>query len=274
MIRFFATLAIVFLMVSQTFATESVKTFRLAVTTSFENSGLSKFMLPKFTADTGYKVELIVVGTGRALDLGRRGDVDAVLVHAKSDELVFVADGYGSDRQEVMYNDFVIAGPKEDPAKARDSEEVIDVLLKIQTNKVLFTSRGDNSGTHKKEISLWKLAGVDAKTLDTAWYRQTGSGMGAALNTAAAMDAYILVDRGTWLSFKNRQNLELLFQGDPPLHNQYGIIVINKQRFPHVNARGAEALRDWLTSAKGQTVIGSYRLHGEQLFHPNFKPSS
>jgi tungstate transport system substrate-binding protein len=274
MIRFFATLAIVFLMVSQTFATGSDKTFRLAVTTSFENSGLSKFMLPKFTADTGYKVELIVVGTGRALDLGRRGDVDAVLVHAKSDELVFVADGYGSDRQEVMYNDFVIAGPKEDPAKARDSEEVIDVLLKIQTNKVLFTSRGDNSGTHKKEISLWKLAGVDAKTLDTAWYRQTGSGMGAALNTAAAMDAYILVDRGTWLSFKNRQNLELLFQGDPPLHNQYGIIVINKQRFPHVNARGAEALRDWLTSAKGQTVIGSYRLHGEQLFHPNFKPSS
>jgi tungstate transport system substrate-binding protein len=274
MIRFFATLAIVFLMVSQTSATESVKTFRLAVTTSFENSGLSKFMLPKFTADTGYKVELIVVGTGRALDLGRRGDVDAVLVHAKSDELVFVADGYGSDRQEVMYNDFVIAGPKEDPAKVRDSEEVIDVLLKIQTNKVLFTSRGDNSGTHKKEISLWTLAGVDAKTLDTAWYRQTGSGMGAALNTAAAMDAYILVDRGTWLSFKNRQNLELLFQGDPPLHNQYGIIVINKQRFPHVNARGAEALRDWLTSAKGQTVNGSYRLHGEQLFHPNFKPSS
>ncbi len=274
MLKLFAVFVIFLSTINSAFAAEPSKTIRLAVTTSFENSGLSKFMLPTFAKDTGYKVELIVVGTGRALNLGRRGDVDALLAHAKTDELKFVADGYGSDRQEVMYNDFIIAGPKADPAGIRDEKKVADALIKIQSSKAPFTSRGDDSGTHKKEIALWKNAGIDVGALKTNWYRETGSGMGATLNTAAAMNAYLLVDRGTWISFKNKQNLELLVQGDPPLHNQYGVIVINKQRFPHVNAKGAEALRDWLISAKGQNIIGAYRLHGEALFYPNYEPNS
>ena len=255
-------------------AGDANKSFRLAVTTSFENSGLSGFLLPKFTEQTGIRAELVVVGTGQALKLGRRGDVDAILVHAKPDELKFVADGFATARHDVMYNDFILVGPRDDPAKIRGLTSIETALNRIREAKVPFLSRGDDSGTHKKEISLWQLIGIDARTLDAPWYRRTGSGMGATLNVAAGLSSYTMVDRGTWLSFKNKRELELLVSGVPALFNQYGILVINPKRYPHVRYNEAMAFQKWILSSEGQETIAAYRMHGEQLFTPNSRPNS
>ncbi len=248
--------------------------FRLAVTTSFENSGLAADLLPRFTKKTGIRVDLVVVGTGQALKLGRRGDVDALLVHAKKDEEKFVADGFSDRRLDVMYNDFIIVGPKNDPAKIRGLKKITETLRAIRDTGSTFMSRGDDSGTHKKEISLWSLIGVDARALKTPWYRRTGSGMGATLNTAAALNVYTMVDRGTWLSFKNKQDLELLVSDDPPLFNQYGVLVVSRKRHPHVRYDHARMFQDWITSAEGQSAIAAYRVQGHQLFMPNAAPNS
>lgn len=271
-----AVLAVVFVVVSVavSHADDGRNRLRIAVTTSFDNSGLAGHILPVFTKKTGIKVEMIVVGTGQALKLGKRGDVDALLVHAKSAELKFVAQGHASQRREVMYNDFVIVGSNRDPAGIRGVKRVKDALLRIKKSLSIFLSRGDDSGTHKKEISLWKRAGLDSEKFSADWYRRTGSGMGSTLNTAAGLDAYLLVDRGTWLSFKNKQRLEMLMWGDPPLHNQYGFLVINPERHPHVHYKAARALSDWLTSSEGQDRISSYRVMGQQLFNPNYQPGS
>ena len=250
-------------------ATAEQNSITLAVTTSFENSGLADVLLPRLLEDTGLEVRLVVVGTGQALKLGENGDVDAVLVHAKQAELAFIEAGFGTERIEIMYNDFVIVGPSEDPAGISDMNTVADVLTQIAATESIFASRGDDSGTHKKEISLWALAGIDATNLEEPWYRSTGSGMGATLNMAAAADSYVLTDRGTWISFGNKQNLAILFDGDPPLNNQYAILLINPERHPHINTEGAQIFADWMTSERGQQVIGDYRLQGEQLFHPN-----
>jgi tungstate transport system substrate-binding protein len=241
----------------------------VAVTTSFENSGLAEVLLPRLLEDTGLEARLVVVGTGQALKLGENGDVDAVLVHAKEAELAFIEAGFGTERIEIMYNDFVIVGPSEDPAGISDMTTVADVLAQIAATESTFASRGDDSGTHKKEISLWALAGIDATSLEAPWYRSTGSGMGATLNMAAATDSYVLTDRGTWISFGNKQNLQLLFDGDPSLNNQYSILLINPERYPHINTEGARIFADWMSGERGQRVIGGYRLEGEQLFHPN-----
>jgi len=255
-------------------AQDKKNTVRIAVTTSFDNSGLANLILPAFTKKTSVNVEMVVVGTGQALKLGKRGDVDAVLVHAKSTELKYLKNGHASDRREVMYNDFIIVGPKSDPAKIRGIKKVADALNRIKNSKSTFLSRGDDSGTHKKELSLWKIAGENMKTYSGKWYRRTGSGMGATLNTGAALNAYLMVDRGTWLSFKNKQQLELLMEGDPPLFNQYGFLVVNQKRHPHIKSNLAETLRNWLTSREGQELIGSYRVKDQQLFVPNYQPQS
>lgn len=255
-------------------AQDSKNRLRLAVTTSFDNSGLAKFILPAFKKKTGIDVHMIVVGTGQALKLGERGDVDAVLVHAKSTELKYLAAGHASNRVEVMYNDFIIVGPKDDPAKIRGIKKITEVLNRIKASKSLFLSRGDDSGTHKKELSLWATAGENMKTFKAGWYRRTGAGMGATLNTSASLNAYVMVDRGTWLSFKNKQQLQLLMQGDPPMYNQYGYLLVNAKRHPHVKTKAATALRDWLISPEGQQMIGAYRVKGQQLFIPNYQPQS
>jgi len=244
-------------------------TITVAVTTSFENSGLAEVLLPRLLEDTGLEVRIVVVGTGQALKLGENGDVDAVLAHAREAELAFIEAGFGTERIEIMYNDFVIVGPAGDPAGIREMTSVADVLKQIATTESIFASRGDDSGTHKKEISLWALARIDAANLEAPWYRSTGSGMGATLNMAAATDSYVLTDRGTWISFGNKQNLEILFDGDPPLNNQYSILLINPERHPYINAEGARTFADWMAGERGQRVIGEYRLQGEQLFHPN-----
>jgi tungstate transport system substrate-binding protein len=255
-------------------AQDNNKKMRIAVTTSFDNSGLADLILPAFTKQSGIKIEMVVVGTGQALKLGKRGDVDAVLVHAKPTELKYLKDGHASDRREIMYNDFIIVGPKSDPAKIRGVQKITQALQRIKNSKSIFLSRGDDSGTHKKEISLWKSAGMNMKTYSGSWYRRTGSGMGATLNTGAALNGYIMVDRGTWLNFKNKQQLELLMAGDPPLFNQYGFLIVNQKRHPHVKSKFAMTLRDWLTSREGQELIGSYRVKGQQLFVPNYQPQS
>jgi tungstate transport system substrate-binding protein len=240
----------------------------VASTTSTEQSGLFGHLLPVFTAKSGIEVRVVAVGTGQALRLGERGDADVVLVHDKASELKFVEAGYGVDRRDVMYNDFVLVGPKADPAAVRSSG-IEAALRRIAEAKTPFASRGDDSGTHKAELRLWRAAGVDPKAGDGAWYRETGSGMGPTLNTAAGMDAYTLTDRGTWLSFKNRQNLEILVQGDDKLFNQYGVMLVNPARHPHVKERDARAFMDWLTGAQGQRTIAEYRIDGERLFFPN-----
>lgn len=267
-----AALAVVFVMCA-VLAVQAEEKIRLAVTTSFDNSGLAEHILPVFKKKTGISVEMVVVGTGQALKLGTRGDVDAVLVHAKQTELKYVADGHAADRVEVMYNDFIIVGPAADPAKIRGLAKVGDALRKIKDTQKTFLSRGDDSGTHKKELSLWKAAGLATKSFGD-WYRNTGSGMGATLNTAASLNSYVMVDRGTWLSFKNKQSLELLIQGDPPLFNQYGYLLVNPKRHPHVRIKAAKVLRDWLISREGQSRIGSYRVQDQQLFIPNYQPQS
>ncbi len=239
------------------------ESMRLAVTTSFENSGLADVLLPQITADTGITVQLLVVGTGQALRLGAAGDVDAILVHALTAEQAFIADGHATHRTEVMYNDFVLIGPAADPAGISTATTAADALALIANARAPFVSRGDDSGTHKAELSLWQAA--DQQPLGT-WYRPVGSGMGAALNTASGMNAYILADRASWLKFANKGDLALLFSGDPHMFNQYAYLPVNPARHPHVASDAAAALDAWLTGDTAQQLINGYRVDDQQLF--------
>jgi len=250
---------------------EEKKSIIIQSTTSTQNSGLFDHILPMFKEQTGINVKVVAVGTGQALKNGRNGDGDVLLVHAKAAEEKFIAEGYGVKRFDVMYNDFVIVGPKSDPAKLGGTKDIIGALKKLEKAKVPFASRGDDSGTHKKELQLWKTAGIDISTHSGTWYRETGSGMGATLNVAAGMGAYVMSDRATWLAFKNKDNLEILSQGDPMLFNQYGVMLVNPEKHPHVKAKAGRAFINWLTGPKGQSAIGSYKLNGKQLFFPNAK---
>jgi tungstate transport system substrate-binding protein len=244
----------------------------VASTTSTENSGLFTFLLPAFTRATGIEVRVVAVGTGQALKLGERGDADVLLVHDKPAELKFVEAGFGVGRREVMYNDFIVVGPKADPAGIAGSSEAVAAFKKIAAVKATFLSRGDGSGTAEEELRLWAEAGIDVKQQGSGWYRDTGAGMGATLNTAAGIEGYTLADRGTWLSFKNRGDLAILVEGDKRLFNQYGVMLVNPARHPTVKAALGQAFIDWLTSSAGQRTIADYKIGGEQLFFPNYKP--
>jgi len=235
-------------------------------TTSTENSGLFKYLLPIFKSKSGIAVRVVAQGTGQALDMGKRGDCDVVFVHNKNAELKLVTEGWFVDRHDVMVNDFVIVGPKSDPAKVADMKDVVAAMKTIAAAKAPFASRGDKSGTHSAELRLWKAADVKPAG---GWYRETGSGMGATLNTAAGMNAYALTDRGTWLSFKNRQDLTIVVEGDERLFNQYGVMLVNPAKHPHVKKADGMAFINWLISAEGQKTIAGYKIDGEQLFFPN-----
>ena len=237
----------------------------IASTTSTDNSGLFEYLLPSFMDETGIAVRVVAVGTGQALAIGCNGDADAVLVHAPAAERKFVSDGCGVDRREIMYNDFIIIGPADDPAGVGNVSTAVEALERIADSQAAFASRGDDSGTHKKELALWAAAGIEPAG---SWYRELGAGMGAALNTAAGMNAYILADRGTWISFANRQDLEIAFEGDSVLFNQYGSVLVNPERHP-VKHELAQVWHDWLVSESGQQAIGDYRLQGQALFIPN-----
>lgn len=241
----------------------------VASTTSTQDSGLFGHILPLFKQASGITARVIAQGTGQALDTGRRGDADVVFVHAKTQEETFVKDGFGVARFEVMYNDFVLIGPATDPAKIRGGRDIAGALQAIQSAGAPFVSRGDRSGTHAAELALWKSAGIDLTTARGPWYREIGQGMGAALNTAAAMGAYVLADRGTWISFKNRQGLDIAVEGDKRLFNQYGIMLVNPAKHAHVKAADGQAFIDWITSPIGQAAIAGYRIDGQQLFFPN-----
>lgn len=242
---------------------------RLAVTTSFQNSGLSDILLPEIKADLDLDVRLLVVGTGQALRLGRAGDVDAVLVHSRAAEEAFVAEGYATHRREIMYNDFVLLGPAGDPAQAGGAEGIAGALARVAETQSVFVSRGDDSGTHRRELSLWKQAGIDTGAADPAWYRAAGAGMGATLNVAAGMGGYVLADRASWLNFANKDGLGIVFQGDPALFNQYAYLPVSKARHAHVKAGLAARLENWLVSDKAQAMIGAYAIDGQTLFTPN-----
>lgn len=243
----------------------------VASTTSTEQSGLFKHMLPVFEKKTGIQVRVVAQGTGQALDMGRRGDADVVFVHDKVAEEKFVADGFGVQRFEVMYNDFVLVGPKADPAKIAGSKDIVEAYRKIAAAGAPFASRGDKSGTHAAELRLWKTAGIDPLTGKGAWYRETGSGMGPTLNTASAMNAYSFTDRGTWLSFKNRGDLVIVVEGDQRLFNQYGVMLVNPAKHPHVKKDPGQAFVDWVISPEGQKNIADYKIGADQLFFPNAK---
>ena len=241
----------------------------LQSTTSTKNSGLYDYLLPKFYDKTGIEVRVVAVGTGQALKNAMNGDADIIIVHAKEREEAFVREGYGLERHELMYNDFVIVGPKNDPANVLETDKVVKALQKIAASEAVFLSRGDDSGTHIKELSLWKLADIDVDSRSGGWYREAGTGMGATLNTAVSMDAYTLSDRATWISFGNKQDHMIVFEQDPPLNNQYGVIAVNPSRHPHVKIELANQFIDWLISDEGQQTIAAYRVQGEQLFFPN-----
>ena len=238
---------------------------KMAVTTSFQNSGLADVLLPRIKADTGINVQLIVVGTGQALRLGAAGDVDAVLVHARAAEEKFLARGHGTHRREIMYNDFVLIGPSDDPAGIAGAASAAEALGRIAAAKAPFVSRGDDSGTHKKEKSLWKAAGL-GEAPDGSWYRPAGAGMGATLNVASGMNAYVMADRASWLNFGNKGDLKLLYAGDPALFNQYAYIPVNPEKHPNVKAGLALKLEDWLVGKTAEKLINAYRIQGEQLF--------
>ena len=245
------------------------KSITVASTTSTENSGLFKHILPLFKKKTGIDVKVVAQGTGQALNTGKRGDADVVFVHDKTKELAMVKAGDFVNRHDVMYNDFVVVGPKGDPAKVGGSKDVVASLKKIADAKAPFASRGDKSGTHAAELRLWKAAAVDPASGKGSWYRETGSGMGATLNTAAGMNAYALTDRGTWLSFKNRADLVISVEGDKRLFNQYGVMLVNPARHAHVKKDLGQAFIDWIVSPEGQKAIADYKINGEQLFFPN-----
>jgi tungstate transport system substrate-binding protein len=245
------------------------KSIVVASTTSTQDSGLFGHILPLFKAASGIDVKVVAQGTGQALDTGRRGDADVVFVHAKPQEEKFVTEGFGVRRFEVMYNDFVLIGPREDPAGVRGTKDIAAALQAIRSRRAPFVSRGDRSGTHAAELALWQAAGIDIAVGKGPWYREIGQGMGAALNTASAMNAYVLADRGTWISFRNRGDLAIAVEGDHRLFNQYGVILVNPAKHPHVKQAFGQAFIDWLISAAGQGAIAGYRVQGEQLFFPN-----
>lgn len=255
-------------------ASADERVITVASTTSTEQSGLFGHLLPVFEKDSGIKVRVVALGTGQALDMARRGDADVAFVHDKLAEEKFVAEGYGVERKEVMYNDFVLIGPKADPAKVAGNDIMLG-LRRIATmdaaSRPPFVSRGDKSGTHAAELRYWRAAGVDLDRAKGPWYRDTGSGMGPSLNMASSMNAYILADRGTWLSFKNRGDLAILVEGDSRLFNQYGVILVNPAKHSHVKAADAQRFIDWLLSSAGQKAIADYKIGGEQLFFPNAK---
>ncbi len=238
-------------------------------TTSTQNSGLFDYLLPHFQSRTGTQVRVVAVGTGQALRNARNGDADVVFVHAKAAEEQFVADGWGVKRQAVMSNDFVIVGPAADPAGVGGLSDAPAALARIATSRTVFVSRGDDSGTHKKEQSLWRLSGLDPTAASGSWYRETGSGMGATLNTTVGMAGYTLTDRGTWISFRNKADLRVLVEGDSRLRNQYSVILVNPARHPHVKAAQAQAFIDWLIGPEAQRLIAAYVIDGQQLFFPN-----
>jgi len=241
------------------------RTITVASTTSTEQSGLFGHILPRFTAATGITVRVVALGTGQALDVGRRGDADVVFVHDRAAEERFVAEGFGGPRRHVMFNDFILVGPATDPAGVAGLRDGVAALQRIANGRALFVSRGDRSGTHAVELRLWALAGLDPVAGRGIWYREVGQGMGPALNAAAAQDAYILADRGTWLAFRNRGALRMVVEGDPRLFNQYGVMLVSRAR----HAEDGQRFIDWLVSAAGQAAIGGYRIAGEQLFFPN-----
>ena len=260
-------IALSFLLAAPLHAQE--KFITVSSTTSTEQSGLFKHLLPIFEKKTGIRVHVVAVGTGQALDIGRRGDADVVFVHARPLEEKFMAEGHGVKRYDVMYNDFVLIGPKSDPAKVSGTKDVVAAFRKIRSAQAPFVSRGDRSGTHFAELEIWKLAGIDVAKDKGGWYRDTGQGMGPALNTAAGMNAYILSDRGTWLSFKNRAELVIVVEGDKRLFNQYGIMLVNPEKHPNVKKEMGQAFVDWVISPAGQHAIAQYRINGQQLFFPN-----
>ncbi len=245
------------------------RSITVASTTSTEQSGLFGYLLPRFTETTGIGVKVVAVGTGQALDIGRRGDADVVFVHDRVAEDKFMSEGQGVKRYDVMYNDFIIVGPKADPAHISGDKDVADALRKIAAAKAPFISRGDRSGTNEAELRLWKIAGVDVAAAKGDWYREIGQGMGPALNMASSSNAYLLSDRGTWLSFKNRGDLAVLTEGDKRLFNQYGVMLVNPEKHPTVKIKDGQAFVDWLISSKGQETIAGYKVGGEQLFFPN-----
>lgn len=241
----------------------------VASTTSTQDSGLFDYLLPLFEKETGIDVKVVAQGTGQALDTGRRGDADVVFVHAKAQEEKFIEEGFGVKRSDVMYNDFVLIGPKSDPAGVSGTTDIAAALVSIEAKEAPFVSRGDRSGTHSAELRLWKDAGVDIEAAKGPWYKDIGQGMGAALNTASAMNGYVLSDRGTWLSFKNRGDLVVVVEGDKRLFNQYGVMLVNPQRHPDVKSQAGQAFIDWLIAPEGQKAISAYKIDGQQLFFPN-----
>jgi tungstate transport system substrate-binding protein len=246
----------------------------VASTTSTDNSGLFAHLLPMFTAASGIEVRVVARGTGQAIRMAESGDADVLLVHHRASEERFVAQGHGVARYDVMYNDFVILGPSDDPAGIAGLADATTALTKIAQSGSPFLSRGDNSGTHKKELELWRAAGIDPTQASGRWYRETGAGMGATLNTASALDAYLLSDRATWLAFRNKGSLGVLAEGDPTLRNPYGVILVNPDRHPHVKAGPGQAFIDWLVGSRGQGAIGAFKIEGQQAFFPNATPGS
>ena len=246
------------------------KSIVVSSTTSTNDSGLFGHILPMFKAKTGIDVKVVSQGTGQALDTGRRGDADVVFVHARAQEEKFVADGFGVKRFPVMYNDFVLVGPKSDPAGVKGSKDIVAALKAIKGKEAPFISRGDKSGTHSAELNLWKAAAIDVAGADKGpWYKEIGQGMGAALNTASASNSYVLTDRGTWLSFKNRGDLDIVVEGDSKLFNQYGVILVSPEKHPSVKKEFGQAFIDWIVSPEGQKAIADYKINGNQLFFPN-----
>ena len=241
----------------------------LQSTTSTQNSGLLDAILPQFTMATGIEVRVVAVGTGHAIRNAMNGDGDALLVHARAEEEKFVAEGWGDERRDVMYNDFLLLGPDEDPVDLRGGADIVEAFGKIAQSKTPFVSRGDDSGTHKAELLFWNAAGINVVAASGNWYRETGSGMGATLNVANGMGAYVLSDRATWFAFGNKQGMEILVEGDPRLFNQYGVVAVSSERHGHVKSREAWIFIDWLTGAEGQAAIAAYRVDGEQVFFPN-----
>jgi len=254
-------------------ASAQEKSIVVASTTSTQDSGLFGHILPMFKAKTGIDVKVVAQGTGQALDTARRGDADVVFVHAKPAEEKFLAEGFGVKRYPVMYNDFVLIGPKADPAGIKGSKDIVAALGAIKAKGADFISRGDKSGTHQAELNLWKVAGIDIGKDKGPWYKEIGQGMGAALNTASASNAYVLADRGTWLSFKNRGDLVIAVEGDKRLFNQYGVMLVNPEKHPSVKKDLGQQLIDWLVSSEGQKAIADYKINGEQLFYPNANDS-
>lgn len=262
-------LALCVVALTSPFAQAADRFITVASTTSTEQSGLFKHLLPIFQQKSGVEVRVVAVGTGQAIKMAEKGDADVLFVHHKPSEEKFVAEGWGIKRLPVMYNDFVLVGPASDPAKIAGMNDTAAAFKKIAEAKAAFASRGDKSGTHLAELAFWKEAGVDATAASGQWYRETGSGMGPTLNTAAGMNAYALADRGTWLSFTNRQDLKIVVEGDPKLFNQYGVMLVSKAKHAHVKDKDGQAFVDWLVSAEGQKAIADYKINGQQLFFPN-----